>query len=841
MADIKLTPVEAPVLGTSDYGKNINDQFKNIDNNFKLVSNRDFVKGDSGESLYIENVKITKDGKGVGRELYNALKTAIEKTFDSDSKGALNPVGDYSWDDAITQVSATDEEAGEGEDKKSGIYVPIIISENKTTGEVEYICAASPVMLFDNRFNKDAIENVNFSNYEDVVDVTSILNFKKDGYGNWVCELNLSYPRLQYENGSFCWVINNENTIVKSTGIKGDPGESANIWIVQTEEFSDNFTGETVGIGKYFVDSEWVLEAPKNIKDGDLAIVYCESEAKEYYGFFVSQIKIEDGNNTVVYNPKANIQNINYMKNTTEFFKSLGDSNAARGMFLKFDPGTPNSKESHIFYNAGEKLYIKPTKDYSSLENYNGKEKPSINIAGYSTTNINSKKINISANEDIEIIKTEEQQGHIKLVSGHQMSMTSKEGMDLMDDTRILIKSNNIKINGATELNNSLNVTNGDLRVSDGNLIVETGSTELQNGLNVTNGDLRVSDGNLIVETGSTELQNGLKVTNGDLRVSDGNLIVETGSTELQNGLKVTKGDLRVSDGNLIVETGSTELQNGLKVTKGDLRVSDGNLIVDNGLTTLSNGLIVSHGLDVYGAFKTHPLDYHQKGLTINEDGAAGINWRDTLFINDEGINWCNKLKINEGDGIQKITLPKSCEVDLKINPDSWHRDQKDGSGDLFPLYQTLVQDVYYKINIKDIYQTFNKENPTLFDGGIFRANLFNDRSSNTSTERIYNLVIDGFPVSSLTYFGVSTILDSKNTVDTHKFNIYFGKTSDFDVEFVKIYEFTTGYYDSKKRMLFSILTDSYGNVIACNHYDKPYNYVNRELSSFEELRNTNN
>ena len=376
-----IKPIVAPSLESSEYGQNINDQFKNIDNNFKLVSNRDFVKGDSGESLYIENVEIIKDGEGIGGDLYDALKIAIEETFDSDSKGTLNPVGDYNWDDAI---------------KSEELNVPIIASKDKTTDKVEYICAASPVMLFDNRFNKDAIEDVNSSNYEDVVDVTSILNFKKDDDGNWVCELNLSYPRLQYENGSFCWVINNENTIVKSTGIKGDPGESANIWIVQTPVLPDEYSDTPINITKYFVRGEWTNNAPENIKDGDLAIVYCEDTSKKYYGFFVSQIKIEDDNKTVVYNPDANIQNINYMENTTEFFKSLGKGNATRGMFLKFKPGDEYSEESHIFYNEGENLYIKPvgSYDYTGVEDYTGVA--SINIE-YDETNINSEIINISS------------------------------------------------------------------------------------------------------------------------------------------------------------------------------------------------------------------------------------------------------------------------------------------------------------------------------------------------------------------------------------------------------------------------------------------------------------
>jgi hypothetical protein len=646
MADIKLASVVAPELKESDYGKNINDQFVNIDNNFKLIANRDFVKGDSGESLYIENVKIIKDGEGIGGDLYNALNSAIGNIFNS--AGALKSVNGCNWDDAITQVSEGDEEE---EDKKSGIHVPIIASKDKTTDKVEYICAASPVMLFDNRFNEKAVRNVDFSEYEGVVDVTSILNFKKDG-DNWVCELNLSYPRLQYKDGSFSWVINNVNTIVKSTGIKGDPGESANIWIVQIPDLPETYEGNPINISTYFVNGAWTSDTPKNIKVGDLAIVYCEN--KGYHGFFVSQIKIVEDNNTVLYDPTTNIQNINYVKNTTEFFKSLGKGEAARGMFLKFDPENENSKYAHMFYNAGdngENLHIKPTNDYSSLENYNGKS--SINITGYNTTKISSKKINISASEDIEIIKTEEQQGSIKLTSGYQISMTSKEGMDLMDDTQILIKSNNIKINGTTELNNNLNVdknvniknnisflsgSNGDKHqiIVNGSSI--TGTDSNGNSINTTAGttgsELTIWASNIHLAGNKDNSSNIITLGNGGMNESSSSVVningdlTVSGATELKNGLNVSNGNLYVS--------GSATVESGLNVSGAGLTLQNNIPGSRYNATMIMSGrdlkiggdgnVIIGPGLKVYGTSGSSTLDILTvgglNGVTIENPGS---------------------------------------------------------------------------------------------------------------------------------------------------------------------------------------------------------------------------
>lgn len=582
MEDI-IKPIVAPELETSNYGESINDQFVNIDNNFKLIANRDFVKGDSGKSLYIENIKITKDGEGIEGKLYEALKTAIEDRFSSN--GALRDVGDYHWDDAV---------------KFGELNTPIIASENKTTGVVEYICAASPVMLFDNRFNENAIENVDFSEYEDVVDVTSILNFKKDGE-NWVCELNLSYPRLQYKDGSFHWVINNVNTIVKSTGIKGDPGESANIWIVQTPVLPDAYSDTPINITKYFVGNEWIDEVPKNIKDGDLAIVYCESEEKDYYGFFVSQIKIDGANKTVVYNPKANIQNINYIKNTTEFFKSLGKGDAARGMFLKFDPDSSASTESHIFYNDVEKLYIKPTNDFSSAGNYTDTKQPSINISGYDTTNIISRTIEltgaVTVGEDLTVSK-----------GGLTVSGETNLNRDLNADKNVNIKNNISFLSGSNENKHQIIVNGNPIYVTDsnGNNISTTTGT--------TDSELTVWASNIHLVGNKDNQSNIIILGNGGMNKSSYSDVDIQGDLHIKPAGK-NKGDLTVFGGKIDMKgvTLTRQIDNLLTISGRGVEILDGGLTV-GGNTDLQAGLQVSDELGVDG------LTTLRGGLTVKGD-----------------------------------------------------------------------------------------------------------------------------------------------------------------------------------------------------------------------------
>ena len=101
--NIDIHEIKAPGLNESNYGANIDQQFKNIDNNFHIIGNYDFIKGQPGDGVKIENVKIVADdnpsSKEIGSLLYKALKTAVE-SFANKSSEASNPlkkIGDFKW------------------------------------------------------------------------------------------------------------------------------------------------------------------------------------------------------------------------------------------------------------------------------------------------------------------------------------------------------------------------------------------------------------------------------------------------------------------------------------------------------------------------------------------------------------------------------------------------------------------------------------------------------------------------------------------------------------------------------------------------------------------------
>lgn len=433
---LNIHTIVAPELNNLNYGDSISKQFDNINENFHILGNHDFIKGQQGDGLYIENIKLIKEFDEskyselteedkyqkqlaqTGYELYQSLKTSIinwASTKISDNIDVTQyPLetlgGKYNWDDIIN----------------GDFVVPVIVSENKNTNERVFICSAGIVTFFDARFSANALEEFQFTDSynEGMVDTTSFLNFIKTG-NNWECNVNTNFPRLKYKDNTFYWVVNDDDTLIKATGIKGEKGNPGEMYICYAKPISKDFTGIDVSITSFLeaISSDedvnlyevenylnnpkssefiprWSGTVPDGLTTGSPILVYHVTE-QGYLGFFLSYAIVATENNSngqtkcfvyTCYNPDTNITNINYMENTNEFFKSLGsDINISggigipsRGVFLLMDnykksndsKGQTAIKDTHIgdryahmIYNDKCILNITPVNDYEWEEN----------------------------------------------------------------------------------------------------------------------------------------------------------------------------------------------------------------------------------------------------------------------------------------------------------------------------------------------------------------------------------------------------------------------------------------------------------------------------------------
>jgi hypothetical protein len=364
-----LETISAPGLSSSNYGKDIEDVFSNIDKNFKVVANHDFIKGENGDTIEVEYIKLNKIDEGIGKELYNALKSAL---FTGDPTETPKSVDSYNWDWDINNY-----------------IVPLvkIVNINKE----EYISSATPILFIDYRFSSNVLASVPQDSYIDITNLSCIVNFK---YSNneWICEIDNSFPRIQYNTDKkyFEWLLNNNGTTICATGIKGDKGEKISMW--SCEKDVQEIATEENGTKYLTVQQSKITGIDKSINIGDPIVVFLTSNGN-YEGYIISYIKSVDKSNTYTIPYNDYINKLDFAKNTYEFFKSLNINNSnnepAKGIFLPFN----DAKKAHVIYSDNDKLNIKAVNSY---EDFNSTQLSN-------TINIDTRDSTINMGSDINI------------------------------------------------------------------------------------------------------------------------------------------------------------------------------------------------------------------------------------------------------------------------------------------------------------------------------------------------------------------------------------------------------------------------------------------------------
>ena len=422
-----LETISAPGLSSSNYGKDIEDVFANIDKNFKVVANHDFIKGENGDTIEVEYVKLNKNDEGIGKELYNALKsTLFVETPIS--------IGLYNWDYDINNY-----------------VVPLVKIVN--TNKEEYIGSATPILFIDYRFSSNVLESVSQDSYIDVTNLSCIINFKFVN-NEWVCEIDNSFPRIQYnaDKKYFEWLLNNNGTTICATGIKGDKGDKL------TMHFKD------VDINTKTTSNTFEIPYNKEeiISEGDPVLLYLYDEAN-YKGYYISYIKSVNENTFEVEYDENYVNKLDFAKNTYEFFKSLNINNSnnepAQGIFLPFNN---DETKAHVIYNDGGKLNIKAVNNYN---NFNSNQETS-------AINIDTKDSSIKMDSDINIytsnysiIGTDK---NIKLKSNNIELLTGDVNIKLSDSGSVDISSKTgINITGNVNTTGSVSSSLGFYQTSD--------------------------------------------------------------------------------------------------------------------------------------------------------------------------------------------------------------------------------------------------------------------------------------------------------------------------------------------------------------------------------------
>lgn len=199
--------IKVPQLG-STFGNEIERVFKNIDENFNLISESDFLKGATGNSVFLRTIDLSKDPT-----LIPSLKDAVISQY-------INLPVQPSKVNGVDVLNQFDENPG----KITMIY--------ETENDVDYPISSLPYIFKDNRFNDtSAIQTL-----DNETDWSCVIYYDRS-LGRFVPAQE--FPTLYYEDG-FKWKINGVKTGLDAQGPKGPKGDSSTFKIVLAVHSSGN-------------------------------------------------------------------------------------------------------------------------------------------------------------------------------------------------------------------------------------------------------------------------------------------------------------------------------------------------------------------------------------------------------------------------------------------------------------------------------------------------------------------------------------------------------------------------------------------------------------------------
>lgn len=312
---IPLHRIVIPELTSAEFASGLQNAFININKNFALLANADFVKGESGESVKIQdNSFFNEDGSinTLGLKLKACIKNGVsDELIDvhyTDENGGAHTIS--VWDNFTPANAGT---------------IQMIYSQVNDNALPTPLSSLYYVFL-DARYANNVIgaitrDDEHASQYANLKDMSCILVYDKDVSvtieqdGNTYTVtggfkmLTNAFPTVYYESGvGLCWKINGANTGIPVQGLPGRDGKNATTSIVkcsnvekseyniifgEVTHIHNNFNGyqlidSTTDITKYNNNAALVLVTEDSTNTNS-------TNTEFDCGFYFGQLKIENG------------------------------------------------------------------------------------------------------------------------------------------------------------------------------------------------------------------------------------------------------------------------------------------------------------------------------------------------------------------------------------------------------------------------------------------------------------------------------------------------------------------------------------------------------------------
>ena len=371
--------IKVPNLNSAEYAQGLEQVFDNINNNFQTLANHEFVKGDTGNSVFIKNELIydslsesyTDIGKQIKSTIYNGEDILPSITINNDI---------FNWDDNL---------------KSSSINMLVSVDNHETNYTENYVSSLYFVFLdgrFINTNQNFKLGDIPAENYEGIEDLSCIIVYENGKF----TKLSNAFPTIYYEKGyGLCWKLNGGKTGMPVKGLPGNDGKNAQITIVKAETQSNIVSGEfkKVNITHIFEPVSGMINVSEmeDLKEysGISALVLCEIDNNIDYYFGTLQVENEillanifTGKNII---SNATLEGFNNAMKSINLSSDGDSASTIKGLFIPMTSNTSDSTPVHLLTASsitGEQntevtdpykndIIFSPISDYDSITNNN--------------------------------------------------------------------------------------------------------------------------------------------------------------------------------------------------------------------------------------------------------------------------------------------------------------------------------------------------------------------------------------------------------------------------------------------------------------------------------------
>lgn len=365
----QLINITVPNLNEAGYATQLSKTFTDINTNFVKLANKEFLKGENGDSVKIKEVDlIVAEGDHAGELTVfgSKLIAAIEANTDFNERADIVDINGntLTWLDYF--------KANPGK-----LY--IIYDSTAVTHDEDIAYSSLYYTFLDGRYINEKIGLIDPKAYQLTKDVSCIAVYDaslNDNTGGFNIMTN-AFPTIYYEEGiGLCWKVNGAGTGIPVQGIPGKDGINASLYVVQatiapSEGLGDASDGKVNKIFEaYYGFKDIDINTDLTVYNNSSALILAADESGAAgKDFYFGTLKIEEHNGKkelwAYCSPSTSITAsvgtesfINAMKNIDILGTSDAASSTPRGLFIPMEDERMKKDENNNVIEEVQSVHL---------------------------------------------------------------------------------------------------------------------------------------------------------------------------------------------------------------------------------------------------------------------------------------------------------------------------------------------------------------------------------------------------------------------------------------------------------------------------------------------------